>query len=291
MISKNNLSRAAICCLVVALTLVAVWWISEKIHEPTKKQDAKTLLRQQKVEHDENPNIPPVEAAESVQSVRELDEMAIASLRESLENVRDLARRIERNSSADTEELTKAIEEWELKMHRTISTRTREDLFALIQISAEYFSKTRRMGVHGELRIIRDWMEHVGPWIIRELGKVVEERSGNLDSLSAERAIRVFSVRGFDNEPDWEDQYKPLDGAGVLIACDSIASVCEKLTLPELEFLIWTNDAERYFRRYKSDGDGLKVLKERYEVDRERILREFSQIHELLLRKKAEKTE
>lgn len=165
---------------------------------------------------------------------------------------------------------------WHKLLEKAAETGSREDLFTLVQVSASFFARDREAEpLFESLDDLRNWMEHPGPHIIRELGEVVAENNGTLDASTAALAIQVFSVRGFDNEPDWEDESKPIDSAGILIARPEILPLLEALPIDQLGFFLRAQTPEMFFRRYEEGADGMPELRQRYSENRDMLLRIF----------------
>jgi hypothetical protein len=166
---------------------------------------------------------------------------------------------------------------WHRLLEKAAQTGKREDLFALVPVTASFFTRDREAEPLAEpLDDLRHWMQHPGSDIIRELGKVAAENDGKLDASTAALAVQVFSVRGFDNEPDWEDERKPIDSAGVLIARPEILQSLESLPIDQLGFFLRAQTADTFFRRYEQNGDGMPVLRQRYSANREALHSSFN---------------
>ena len=165
---------------------------------------------------------------------------------------------------------------WHQLIEKAGETGGREDLFALVPVTASFFARDRETEpLVDPLDDLRHWMEHPGPHIIRELGKVVAENDGTLDAATAALAVQVFSVRGFDNESDWEDERKPIDSAGILIARPEIMPLLEALPIDQLSFFLRAQTPEMFFRRYDSKGDGMPVLRDRFSANRDQLRLNF----------------
>lgn len=165
---------------------------------------------------------------------------------------------------------------WHQLIEKAGETGKREDLLALVPVTASFFARDREAEpLVDPLDDLRHWMEHPGPHIIRELGKAVAENGGTLDASTAALAVQVFAVRGFDNEPDWEDEPKPIDSAGILIARPDIMPLLEALPIDQLSFFLRAQSPEMFFRRYDQNGDGMPVLRQRYTENRDMLQRSF----------------
>lgn|GEM_PF-2976156 len=164
------------------------------------------------------------------------------------------------------------LKSWQKLLERAAQTGTREDLFSLVPIAASFFVRDRETDPLAEpLDDLRNWMEHPGPHIIREIAKELSENGGNLSASTGSLAVQVFSVRGFDNEPDWEDERKPIDSAGILISRPEIMQSLESLPVEQLSFFLRAQSPESFFRRYEQSGDGMTVLRQRYSENREAL--------------------
>lgn len=168
---------------------------------------------------------------------------------------------------------------WHQLLREAAESGAREDLFALVPIAASFFTRDREAEPLVEsLDNLRHWMEHLGPHIIREIANVVDENGGTLDALTGTLAVQVFSVRGFDNEPDWEDERKPIDSAGILISRPELLQSLETLPVEQLSFFLRAQTADAFFRRYVQSGDGMPVLRQRYSENREELHRNFDSL-------------
>lgn len=161
---------------------------------------------------------------------------------------------------------------WHQLLETAAQSGLREDLFALVPITAAFFARDREAEILCEpLDDLRHWMQHPAPFIIRELSKVTEENGGQLDAGTASIAIQVFSVRGFVSDPDWENEHLPIDAAGVVVAMPLDAQQLEQLPFLQLTHLIRNQDADRFFRRYVQSGGGMPALRQRYLENRAAI--------------------
>lgn len=168
---------------------------------------------------------------------------------------------------------------WQQLLETAVQSGQREDLFALVPITAAFFARDREVELLAEpLDDLRHWMQHPAPFIIRELAKATAENGDQLDAETASIAIQVFSVRGFDNEPDWEDERKPIDSAGVLIARPEIMQSLESLPIDQLGFFLRAQTADTFFRRYEQNGDAMPMLRQRYSANREALYSSFNKL-------------
>lgn len=168
---------------------------------------------------------------------------------------------------------------WHRLIEKAAQTGKREDLFALVPVTASFFQRDRKAEPLAEpLDDLRHWMQHPGSDIIRELAKVAAEGGGRLDEVTAALAVQVFAVRGFDSEPDWEDERKPIDSAGVLIARPEVMQSLESLPIEQLSFFLRAQTAETFFRLYEQSGDGMSVLRQRYSENREALHSGFNSL-------------
>jgi hypothetical protein len=166
---------------------------------------------------------------------------------------------------------------WHQLLETASQSGLREDLYALVPITAAFFARDREAEPLAEpLDDLRHWMQHPAPFIIRELAKATAENGGQLDAETTSIAAQVFSVRGFVSEPDWEDERLPLDAAGILIAMPIDARQLEQLPIAQLSYLIRSQNADAFFRRYQQSGDGMPVLRQRYSANREALHSSFN---------------
>ena len=168
---------------------------------------------------------------------------------------------------------------WHQLLEKAAQSGLREDLLALVPITAAFFARDREAEPLAEpLDDLRHWMQHPAPFIIRELAKVTAENGGQLDAGTASIATQVFSVRGFVSEPDWEDERLPLDAPGILIAMPVNARQLDQLPIAQLAHLIRGQNADVFFRRYEQSGDGMLVLRQRYSENREALHSGFNSL-------------
>ncbi len=125
---------------------------------------------------------------------------------------------------------------------------------------------------------LRYVMGNLGYNIVKELGKVIAECGGTLDAPTANIAIQVYAVDGFDNEPDWENETPPIDSAGVLIARPDIMQLLYNLPPDQLYWFLRADSAEMFFRRYVPGGDGMPSLRKRYHDNREALQRDYIEL-------------
>lgn len=176
----------------------------------------------------------------------------------------------------------KTLTECQIALNQAAKTGIRKDLFATVPPIATFFARDREAEeLHASLGDLRFQLEVSGVPIIKELAKVVTENNGTLDAATAELAVKVFSVRGFKNEPDWEDEIDglPINAAGVLIARPDIMPLLEVLPIEQLDIFVSGDTPEIFFRRYIEEKNGIPkrdkryygmpILRQRYSENRE----------------------
>lgn len=176
----------------------------------------------------------------------------------------------------------KTLTECQLALSQAAKTGTRKDLFAIIPPTAKFFTRDREIeDLTKPLGDLRYHLEVSGVPIIKELAKVVSENNGTLDAATAELAVKVFSVRGFANEPDWEGEIgdqMPIKSAGVLIANPEIMPLLEALPVEQLDIFLNADTSNAYFRYYEKDGDEMPILRQRYSENREVLHKCFNKL-------------
>ncbi len=185
----------------------------------------------------------------------------------------------------------KKLTECQVALNQAAKTGTRKDLFATIPPTATFLARDRESeDLHASLGDLRHRLEVSGVPIIKEIAKVVTENNGTLDAATAELAVKVFSVRGFKNEPDWEDEIDglPINAAGVLIAQPEIMPLLEVLPIEQLDIFVSGDTPEIFFRRYVQDAEGtpkrdrryygMPILRQRYSENRVALHESFNKL-------------
>lgn len=185
----------------------------------------------------------------------------------------------------------KTLTECQIALNQAAKTGTRKDLFATIPPTATFLARDRESeDLHASLGDLRYRLEVSGVPIIKEIAKVVAENNGTLDAATAELAVKVFSVDGFSNEPDWEVEIDgiPINAAGVLIARPEIMPLLEVLPVEQLDSFLSAQKVENFFWRYKEDSDGIPkrdrryygmpILRQRYSENREALHECFNKL-------------
>ena len=171
------------------------------------------------------------------------------------------------------------LDTWHKLLRKAVESKKRNDLFDLVPIASEFYSRDRELEPLAEpLDDLRFWMGHLGYGMITELGKVVAENNGVIDDRTGSIAVTIFAVKGFQSDPWPEDESPPIDSAGVLIARPEIARSLESLPVEQLGFFLRAQSAEKFFRRYEQNGDGLPVLRQRYSENREALRSSFDSL-------------
>ncbi len=167
----------------------------------------------------------------------------------------------------------KTLSECQIALEQAAKTGTRKDLFAIIPPTAKFLARDREAeDLTKPLADLRHRLEVSGVPIIKEIAKVVTENNGKLDAATASLAVKVFSVRGFANEPDWEGEIgsqMPIKSAGVLIARPEIMPLLEALPVEQLDIFLDADTSSAYFRYYEEDGDEMPILRQQYSENRE----------------------
>lgn len=187
------------------------------------------------------------------------------------------------------------LSECQLAISHAAKTGTREDLFAIIPPAAKFFNRDREVDYLSQpLDDLRYRLEVVGVPVIKEIAKVVTENNGVLDPVTAELAVKLFSVCGFSNEPDWEDEIDgiPINAAGVLIAQPEIMPLLEALPVEQLHIFVAGDTPEKFYWRYMENSDGkskrdsryygLPILRKRYSENRDILHEYFNRLAEKL---------
>lgn len=159
------------------------------------------------------------------------------------------------------------LQTWKTAFDQFVTSKTQADLFALIPTMATFVGRAEGSPpVAEQLRTVDGHMRGLGYYEIRAIASHVTEHQGAVAPSVLTNFVRVFAIRGFLAEGDWEDEIMPINAAGVMIL-DPTAVVTQLKAGPWQQakhFLGGSDQESVFFDRYASSGNGLAVLKTKY---------------------------
>lgn len=173
------------------------------------------------------------------------------------------------------------LQAWKTAFDQFVTSKTQADLFALIPTMASFAGRDDGSRTLAEqLETIEDHMRGMGSDEIRAMAAHVTEQQGAVAQSVLINFVRIFAVSGFVAEGDWEDKAMPINAAGVMIL-DSASVVMQLKAGPwqqAKQFLGGAEQANVFFERYASSGDGLAVLKTKYAQNQASIDAKFVEL-------------
>lgn len=163
------------------------------------------------------------------------------------------------------------------KLSQLGTSKLQTDLFALISETGEFlaadgnapeFVNQAAASLHA-LDVV----------MIHAVKQHITEQNAAISSSNITIFIKVFSNKGFVNEPDWEEQPIPVDSAGVMIL-DAAVVVTQLKTRPwqEAAQFLGNNTATEAFARYAVSGSGMAILKTKYAADQATITAKWNEL-------------
>lgn len=169
---------------------------------------------------------------------------------------------------------------WSVSLHELTTSRKQTDAFKMIPLMADVFKLSRSEGVSDELDQARNQMSDCGYSLIMAAGAYIQQHGGKVDAATLSSFVTLFSTRGFDLEPDWEDQTRPITPAGLMIVNpDEVIKQLKSRPWQEARrFLGGNSSVADFFATYAPDGDGLAVLKTKYAREKNHITAKFKEL-------------
>jgi hypothetical protein len=274
---KSNMNKKIIFMIFLLSCSIIAWiWISNSARSNQTEISEAALQPDNEVKRSDT-DVLPRERIEAFQNVAD--------------DMRKILMEAPDDSTGKQSPWFKILSECQLALSQAARTGTRKDLFAIIPPTATFFARDREVDdLSQPLDDLRHRLEVVGVPIIKELAIVVTENNGTLDEATAELAIKVFSVSGFSNEPDWEDEIEgiPINAAGVLIARPEIVPLLEAMPDERLDFFVSGDTPEKFYWRYLENSDGkpkrdirfygLPILRKRYSENRDNLHEYFNRL-------------
>lgn len=172
------------------------------------------------------------------------------------------------------------LQAWKVSLDRAVSTGKQEDLFAMIPAMADFFYRDKTgEKLDGYLRSFEIQMYDCGYYLIMAAGAYIKQHDGKVDAATLSRFVKLFSVYGFDMEPDWENQTLPTGPADfMIINSTAIVKQLESEPWQQAQQFIGNRTPEQFFEAYTAHGEGLAALKSKYATQESSINTKFKQL-------------
>jgi hypothetical protein len=165
-------------------------------------------------------------------------------------------------------------------LDKLATSRKETDLFALIPGIAQVFDEGRKEGATDYVQKAVA-LQALNIPILKTIAQYVIEQNGNIDASTLSNFVKIFTVRGFVSEPDWEKEPLPLCEVDLFVAnAPAIVSQLKAGPWQQAQRFMGgsNNTSATFFARYESGGDGLPVLKSKYQQNRSAILSKFDEL-------------
>ncbi len=157
------------------------------------------------------------------------------------------------------------------------TSKLQSDLFALISETGEFFAADGNAPEFVNQAAAS--LHTLDVVMIQTVKQHITEQNAAISPSNITIFIKVFSNKGFVNEPDWEEQPIPVDSAGIMIL-DAAAVVTHLKTRPwqEADHFLGNNTAAEAFVRYKASSDGMEILKTKYAANEPTIIAKWNEL-------------
>ena len=171
------------------------------------------------------------------------------------------------------------LQAWSDSLHQLASSHKQTDAFKMIPLMADILNADKSNGDAEELKEVRGRLNDSGFPLIMAAGAYVQQQNGQVDPAILAELVKLFSVRGFDMEPDWENDTMPIDAAGLMIINPvAVVNLLKSEPWQRAEEFIGGRTAANFFERYQPNGDGLAVLKSKYAAQQPLINAKFKEL-------------
>ncbi len=163
------------------------------------------------------------------------------------------------------------------KLSQLGASKLQTDLFALISETGEVFAADGNAPEFVNQAAAS--LHALDVVMIHAVKQHITEQNAAISPSNITLFIKVFSDKGFVNEPDWEEQPIPIDSAGIMIL-DAAAVVTQLKTRPwqEADQFLGNRTAAEAFARYAVSGDGMAILRTKYAADQATITAKWNEL-------------
>ncbi len=171
------------------------------------------------------------------------------------------------------------LQAWSDSLHRLALSHKQADAFSMIPLMVDVFTGGKTEGAAEELKEVKGRMNDCGFPLIMAAGAYIKQHNGEVNPATLSNFVKLFSVPGFDMEPDWENAAMPIDAAGLMVINPTVVvNQLKSEPWQRAQEFIGNRTPAQFFERYTANGDGLAVLKAKYAAQEAAVSAKFKQL-------------